>query len=151
METKKKILELRIPLPAASDGHVPQQRSFRWCGALYKALRPLRKFLLQDGSEALCVDIATRPWFSAELSGSFGQESKRDFEEKHPNFVCRILLLGSYCASGETIWFTLKDFLGDAAGAKEKFARVIRHLDEHAVPQIAPEWIAKALEALKQS
>lgn len=42
-----------------------------------------------------------------------------------------------------------EDFQGDAAGAKKKFAWVINHLEEHALPQIAPEFITKALAALK--
>lgn len=150
METEKKMLELRIPLPIASDGHVPQQRSFRWCKELHEALQPLRQFKLQDGSEALSIAIAAGWRIVAYVDEPFERTEEREFDSQVDNFVCRITLDSSARSYVDTIWLTLADFLGDAAGAKEKFARVIRHLDEHAVPQIAPEWIAKALEALKQ-
>ena len=151
METEKKISELRIPLPTASDGHVPQQRSFRWCKALHEALQPLRQFKLQDGGAALAVAVASGPARVAFLEEPFGQDRDiNNYDSNISEFLCRIVLLKSKCTYVDTIWLTLADFLGNAAGAKKKFARVIRHLDEHAVPQIAPEWIKKALGALRQ-
>ncbi len=44
---------------------------------------------------------------------------------------------------------SLADFCGNAKGARKAFIEVVKHLEKHAVPQIAPQWIERALAALQ--
>lgn len=147
--------ELRIPLPEVSGGRVPQTLSYRWCKALHEALQPLLRYELVDGSEAFGVDVAFGYKTVVRLESSFDSDDAQssNFLATKPvpeNFVCRILI---YQSSGVFISderFALEDFLGDAVGAREKFAKVVEHIRDHCMPQVAPQWINEALAALKR-
>ncbi|MBI5420895.1 MAG: hypothetical protein HZA35_01105 [Parcubacteria group bacterium] len=143
------VKELVIQLPTMSTGNVPQTRSFRWCAELHKALRPLSKYKVQDGSRAVSVEVAAGYSVIAHLNRSFEETTDWNFEDQIKDFICRALLCNSSATYCGVVYFGLADFLGDAAGAREKFARVIAHLEEHAVPQVAPEYVTNALAALQ--
>lgn len=134
---------LNIPLPTQASGEMPKQVSYRWCKALYDALQPLKECQLQNGAPAVNVCVATSPYRSAELMKSWEEQ-----DEIALTGVCNIGLTTDGMINFETIVFRYKDFRGNGNSARKKFAKVIKHLEEHAVPQVAPEWIANALEAL---
>lgn len=134
---------LNIPLPTQASGEMPKQVSYRWCKALYDALQPLKEYLLQNGAPAVNVDVATSPYTSVSLWKSWEERDEIALTD-----ICNIGLTADGMINFETIVFRYKDFRGDGSSARKKFAKVIKHLEEHAVPQVAPEWIAKALEAL---
>lgn len=141
-------MELRIPLPTMSTGRIPKDLSYRWCKTLHEALQPLWQYKLADNSSALDIQIAAGRELVADIHGTFDEPVKYDSLEKN-NAVLKIMLCQSSELFIDIIYFEHKDFLGDARVAREKFARVIQHLEEHAVPQIAPIWIAKTLAALQ--
>ena len=142
-------MELKIPLPtAASSSSIPNDISYRWCKALHEALQPLRKYKLADNSEALDIVIAAGFNLAAEICGPFDEPVKWDMLQKN-DAVLRIMTMRSSQEFIDVIYFHYKDFQGCASVAREKFARVIAHLEEHAVPQIAPEWITRILVALQ--
>lgn len=141
--------QLVLQLPTSSNGVVPNYRSFRWCKALFDALQPLRKYKLQDGSDALFVSVAAGNGIVAYWDESWDRTEVRDFEQSYPNFVCKISLMQSKNAFVDIIFFSMEDFCGDASVAKEKFNRVLAHLAEHAVQQIMPKWFTKSISALQ--
>ncbi len=142
--------ELRIPLPKSSKGNAPSGCSFRWCAELHKALQPLRQYKLMDGSDAVIIHITSGPEQTSLLFHQFDGTGKRSggliFND--PRMVALVVLRNANFCTIEKIYLTIYDFANNANTAKEKFTRIIQHLEEHAVPQIAPEWISKALSAL---
>lgn len=141
-------MELCIPLPTMSDGRMPKDLSYRWCKALHEALQPLRKYRLVDDSDAIGGQIAAGFKLVVDIHGTFDEPVKFDSLEEN-SAVLRIMLSQSSERYLDMIYFHYKDFLDDGGKAREKFARVIAHLEEHAVPQIAPEWITRIMSALQ--
>jgi hypothetical protein len=140
--------ELVIPLPTTASGNAPSAVSYRWCKALFHALLPLRQFKLQDGSDALFVTVAAGPGVVANWDESFESPSPWDLDRQYDGFVAKVLCMSSSRTYTRVVWLLLEDFVGDASGARTKFASVIQHLEEHAVPQVPPEYIAAATAAL---
>ena len=148
--------ELVIQLPTTRVKDVPQTRSFRWIKALHEALKPLSEYRLQDGGSALVLTFAAGNGVVARGNRPFEETFAWDRKESDlwtstqlSDFVCEIKL---YSARGVLVMALLlrfEEFLGDAAIARNRFADVIAHLEEHAVPQVAPEYITNALAALE--
>ncbi|MDE1970857.1 MAG: hypothetical protein KGI50_04770 [Patescibacteria group bacterium] len=149
--------KLVIPLPVSSMGTVTT-RSLRWCKELHAALNPLLQYKLQDGSAAVGWYVFAGHNDLVALGGtSFEETLERPLiwncvpKEHRNRVVCKIVLFSEACICEREEWFILEDFFADAAGAREKFARVIAHLEQHAVPPVAPQNIVRALAALKRN
>ncbi len=141
--------ELRIPLPKNSGANVPSNISFRWCAELHKALQPLLQYKLTDGSDAVIAHIAFCPERTIFLAHPWVTKNDRGgIVFGDPKTVALVELRNANFCTIAGIWFSIDDFANGADVAKEKFAQIIQHLEEHAVPQIAPRWISKALSTL---
>ena len=142
------IKELVIQLPTTRVKDVSQKRSFRFRAALHEALQPLLAYKTQDGNNAISIVFDAGDEVVAYLDEPFSKTVKWDIAQGYP-FVCRVMTHSAKGLFVEIFWFEIEDFLGDASGARDKFARVIAHLEEQAVPQVAPEYITNAFAALE--
>lgn len=128
---------------------MPQSLSYRWCKELHKALQPLLQFKLLDGSNALLVYISSSTKHYVCLNKSFEKKNWKSIDIRG-KLVCEIKTMITEEMYSDHIYFYHKDFLGDAQSAKEKFAEVVAHLKEHAVPHIAPKWINSVMKTLQK-
>lgn len=143
-------MDLVLPLPTVAAGKAPTHLSYRFCETVHREFQKLRQHKLFDGGDALIVWVASSPEHVARWDESFGPNQPRWGPEiGSPTFVSLVLLMSAKNLMVSAVWLGLTDFQNGGGRAREKLSVILQHLQEHALPQISPEWMSSALDALE--
>ena len=140
------------PYPGPENEQSP---SYAWCFALWQALHALQRYTVVDGSRAVLGWVRFSHEYCSELSAKeFGKDKRNEIEARndHPErgwWVCDLDLQTHDDHEIDSVEFYAADFRNNGDAARAKFARVIEHLRRHAIPQVPPAWLDRAISVLQ--
>lgn len=151
------VLQIPLPVEPYQAPQAPDTPSFKWCQSLAKALQPLLRFRAndhdvvmiwvrcgpQDAHNVLMAGEDVDTLFSRATDDVMQPDGEKGW------WVCTLNLSAQENEDGEWIHFFSADFQNKGEGARIKLGRVIEYLREHAVPQIPPVYVDKAIMALQ--
>lgn len=135
----------------------PQSPGVVWLGELYRALKPLTKFYLPNGEDAVYISIRTDGGCCTEIEPDRDYTWDRKAHSANADskelgwWVCDILVYHATEVDERAMAvcenFYSGDFINDGDGLKQKLQRILEALHRFSgLPQFTPERIKRALD-----